>query len=83
MIPYNTLFGGIYDFSDSAKFRDLMQTWLKALPDRGLLMCHPGIMACKKENLRKSHLDEMAYFQSEDFTTDLKTANVTVSRFIK
>ena len=83
MIPCNTMFGGIYDFSDSAKFQGLMQTWLKALPDRGLLMCHPGIRTDKKESLRKSHLDEMAYFQSENFTADLKAANVTISRFIK
>ena len=39
----NKAFAGVYSLSPDEAFRPLVQSWLKALPDGGLIMCHPGL----------------------------------------
>jgi predicted glycoside hydrolase/deacetylase ChbG (UPF0249 family) len=40
----NAAFAGTYDFDAAADFASLLPTFLASLPDRGLMMCHPGIV---------------------------------------
>lgn len=44
MVPFNPAFAGAYDFANGQSFGDLMTGFLDALPDGGLIMCHPGFV---------------------------------------
>jgi len=43
-IAFNAGFAGAYDFSTQPDFGALMQQFLDALPEDGLIMCHPGFV---------------------------------------
>jgi chitin disaccharide deacetylase len=43
-IAFNAGFAGAYDFSTQPDFGALMQQFLDALPENGLIMCHPGFV---------------------------------------
>jgi len=43
-VRYNTGFAGAYDFTRETDFAALMPAFLRALPDTGLVMCHPGFV---------------------------------------
>jgi predicted glycoside hydrolase/deacetylase ChbG (UPF0249 family) len=43
-IAFNAGFAGAYDFSTQPDFGALMQQFLHALPEDGLIMCHPGFV---------------------------------------
>jgi predicted glycoside hydrolase/deacetylase ChbG (UPF0249 family) len=43
-IRYNPAFAGAYDFTHAPEFGDLMQGFLDASPEGGLVMCHPGFV---------------------------------------
>ncbi len=38
----NRDFAGVYDFQPGVDYRQLLEDWLRFLPDGGLMMCHPG-----------------------------------------
>ena len=40
----NPGFAGAYDFSKKPDFGRLMRQFLEDLPDRGVVMCHPGFV---------------------------------------
>ena len=43
-ISFNPAFAGAYEFSRERDFGELMQRFLKGLPEGGLVMCHPGFV---------------------------------------
>lgn len=80
-INTNSAFAGTYSLSPEAPYRLLMQQWLKQLPDRGLIMCHPGV------NLENTELDhaqarqqEFHYLAGDLFSNDCQSADVEICR---
>ena len=69
-IPHNQSFAGIYAFSKSGIYRKLFQSFIKNLPDRGLIMCHPGLFSAGESTFTKARYDEYLYFKSEHFLKD-------------
>ncbi|MCG6207808.1 ChbG/HpnK family deacetylase [Rhodopseudomonas sp. HC1] len=43
-LAFNPGFSGAYDFARDSDFESLMASFLDGLPDRGLVMCHPGFV---------------------------------------
>jgi chitin disaccharide deacetylase len=50
-IRTNPAFAGAYEFRDDADFAALFESFLEALPDGGLIMCHPGFVDAELERL--------------------------------
>jgi predicted glycoside hydrolase/deacetylase ChbG (UPF0249 family) len=66
----NPAFAGAYNFSPKARFARLFPRFLRGLPDRGLIMCHPGFVDAALESLDpvttlREH--EFAFFSSDAF----------------
>ena len=77
----NSSFAGVYSLSTKEAYRPLMQSWLNALPDGGLIMCHPGMLP--KDDKDISLLDhaearkvEYNYLAGKQFINDCRNANV-------
>ncbi len=76
--PTNSGFAGVYSLSPKEAFRPLMQTWLNDLPDKGLIMCHPGFIDDSETEInhaRARHI-EYDYLISRHFLTDCHHAGV-------
>lgn len=43
-LAFNPGFSGAYDFARESDFEALLTSFLDGLPDRGLVMCHPGFV---------------------------------------
>jgi len=43
-LAYNPAFAGAYDFSRAPDFGALMRQFLQGMPERGVVMCHPGFV---------------------------------------
>lgn len=79
----NPAFAGAYDFHALPDFGSLMRGFLTALPDGGLVMCHPGFV---DETLRA--LDpltdqrerEHAYLASDDFPRLLDELGISLAK---
>jgi len=73
----NTVLLGVYDFG-ATPYRDLMQAWLAALPDRGgLIFCHPGRADTDANDaIAAARVRELAYLAGSDFSADLSAAGV-------
>jgi predicted glycoside hydrolase/deacetylase ChbG (UPF0249 family) len=50
-IRTNPGFAGAYEFRDDADFATLFESFLQALPDGGLIMCHPGFVDAELQRL--------------------------------
>ncbi len=79
----NTQLLGVYDFG-TAPYRDLMQQWLKALPEHGgLIFCHPGAASRPGETgadaIAPARARELAYLGSPAFLDDLIEADVQLA----
>ncbi|WP_330926047.1 ChbG/HpnK family deacetylase [Candidatus Sororendozoicomonas aggregata] len=74
--PTNSGFAGIYSLSPEEAFRPLMQTWLNDLPDKGLIMCHPGLIDHNEADVDhgKARQIEYDYLIGEHFLTDCDNA---------
>jgi predicted glycoside hydrolase/deacetylase ChbG (UPF0249 family) len=77
----NVAFAGTYSFRPGADFAKLFPGFLDALPDRGVVMCHPGKVDSELKrldpltDLRES---EYAYFRDESFPRLLAAHGVTL-----
>jgi chitin disaccharide deacetylase len=72
---------GVYDFQ-GMNYRQFMQSWLAALPDRGgLIFCHPGQenLSTTPDPIAKARVRELAYLDSVEFDADLKEAGVRLA----
>jgi chitin disaccharide deacetylase len=77
----NSQLFGVYDFQ-GPNYRGHMQAWLAALPARGaMIFCHPGQTdpGNTSDPIAAARALELAYFDSDDFSGDLKTANVQLA----
>ncbi|MDD7805394.1 MAG: ChbG/HpnK family deacetylase [Endozoicomonas sp. (ex Botrylloides leachii)] len=80
----NAAFAGVYSLSPHEAFRTLVQYWLNMLPDKGLIMCHPGFFGkTQKENETIEHeqarQNEYDYLSSSLFVDDCRSAGVELS----
>jgi predicted glycoside hydrolase/deacetylase ChbG (UPF0249 family) len=80
-IAFNPGFAGAYDFSRQPDFGMLMQQFLDGLPDRGLIMCHPGfvddiLVSLDPLTVQREH--EHAFLGSEQFPHLLAANKVTL-----
>jgi predicted glycoside hydrolase/deacetylase ChbG (UPF0249 family) len=81
-VRFNPAFAGSYNFNANPDFAALFPGFLQALPDDGLVMCHPGFV---DDDLRR--LDpltdlrerEHAYFAGDAFPAVLAAHRVTLS----
>lgn len=81
-IPHNHDFGGIYDFSETDRYRMLMRYWLNHAQDGALFMCHPGLENRSDSNdpIARARQHEYHYLNSEKFQSDCHDANVQLVR---
>jgi hypothetical protein len=80
-VACNPGFAGAYDFTDAADFADLMSGFLAALPDRGLLMCHPGHVdeiLVALDPLTTQRERELAFLGSDGFARLLQSQGVVL-----
>jgi predicted glycoside hydrolase/deacetylase ChbG (UPF0249 family) len=80
-IAFNPGFAGAYDFSRTADFGGLLRGFLDALPDRGLIMCHPGFVdqtLVELDPFTHQREREYAYLMSDDFPSLLAVNKVTL-----
>jgi chitin disaccharide deacetylase len=80
-IVVNPAFAGTYDFRPEADFATLFPSFLRGLPDGGVIMCHPGHV---DEGLKRldplTHLreQEYQYLASEEFGRELARHRVSL-----
>jgi chitin disaccharide deacetylase len=78
----NAAFAGTYDFVPQADFAVLFPRFLDALPDGGLVMCHPGFVDDELRGLdplTDLREREYAYFSGPDFPEILAKAGVALA----
>jgi predicted glycoside hydrolase/deacetylase ChbG (UPF0249 family) len=80
-IAFNPGFAGAYDFSTQPDFGALMRQFLDALPEDGLIMCHPGfvddiLISLDPLTVQREH--EHAFLAGEDFPQLLAANKVTL-----
>jgi len=81
-IGFNPAFAGAYDFSAAPDFAELMAQFIDGLPDRGLVMCHPGFVddtLKRLDPLTDQREREYAYFAGDAFPRLLDANNVTLA----
>ncbi|HVV42274.1 MAG TPA: ChbG/HpnK family deacetylase [Nitrobacter sp.] len=81
-IAFNPGFAGAYDFRTATAFGPLLQGFLDGLPDRGLVMCHPGFVddtLASLDPLTDQREREYAFLAGDDFPALLAAANVTLA----
>ena len=81
-IAFNPGFAGSYDFNSDPDFAALFPKFLYALPDRGVIMCHPGFVDDELkalDPLTELREREYAYFAADAFPDILQTHRVTLS----
>ena len=81
-IAFNAGFAGAYDFSTQPDFGALMQQFLHALPEDGLIMCHPGfvddiLISLDPLTVQREH--EHAFLGGEHFPQLLAANKVTLA----
>ncbi len=82
-IACNPAFAGAYDFNRDADFAALTAGFLAALPDRGLMMCHPGFVDDVLEELdplTTQREREYAFLAGDAFAKLLQSQGVTLVR---
>jgi hypothetical protein len=81
-IATNAAFAGTYAYRPDADFAALFPRFLRALPDGGLVMCHPGRVDAELERLDPlTHLRarEYAYLGSAEFPQVLANAGIALA----
>jgi hypothetical protein len=80
-IAFNPGFAGAYDFSQQPDFSVLMRQFLDALPENGLIMCHPGFVdetLVSLDPLTNQREHEHAFLGGEQFPELLAASKVTL-----
>jgi predicted glycoside hydrolase/deacetylase ChbG (UPF0249 family) len=78
----NTAFAGTYDFGAGLDFAALFPSFLEGLPERGLIMCHPGYPDAELaglDSLTFQRQREFDYFAGPAFPEVLAAHGVTLS----
>ncbi|NDH08907.1 MAG: ChbG/HpnK family deacetylase [Gammaproteobacteria bacterium] len=72
-------FAGEYPLHRPGKYPARFQSFLKQIPDGGLIMCHPGCDGQdEKDRIAIIRAEEYQYFSSPEFLADLSRANVNL-----
>jgi chitin disaccharide deacetylase len=79
-IPHNQSFAGIYSFRKSQEYRQLFKSFLNAITDHGMIMCHPGLLSQEANNLSQVRYAEYQYLASQQFLEDCYSHDIIVSR---
>jgi len=78
----NRWFAGLYALQPEAGFAGLMQQWLHACPDGGLMMCHPGLPADDDcDPIAAARAVEYCHLGSQEFADACQQAGVVLARF--
>ena len=73
-------FAGEYPLNQGGKYRERLQSFLKQIPDGGLIMCHPGLAGeDKQDKIAGIRLEEYQYFSSPEFLADLAEASINLA----
>ena len=79
-IPTAPALSGIYDlFNESLDYATLMGAWLAQVPDKTLLMCHPGLSETSDAHAY-SRVAEWRHLLSDAFAIQLKERHVRLVR---
>lgn len=79
-LKFNPAFEGAYDFSGD--FGSAMRGFLDAVPDGGLVMCHPGYIdetLIALDPLTDQRVREYEYLASDTFAADLDARNMALA----
>jgi predicted glycoside hydrolase/deacetylase ChbG (UPF0249 family) len=82
-VTCNPGFAGAYDFTTQQDFGALMAGFLDGLPDRGLVMCHPGHVddvLIALDPFTDQREREYQYLASDAFVALLTIKKVTLAR---
>jgi len=80
-VPTNPAFAGTYDFSSNADFARLFPTFLDRLPEKSVVMCHPGKVddeLNRIDELKVLREREYAYFAGDRFPDALAARGLTL-----
>lgn len=81
-IPHNQSFSGIYSFERSAQYPRLFPQFLQEISDKGLIMCHPGLLASEEEDkMARSRFAEYQYLVGGQFLKDCYEKKVILGKF--
>jgi predicted glycoside hydrolase/deacetylase ChbG (UPF0249 family) len=79
-IPTAPCLSGIYDlFKQAVDYPALMDRWLMQVPDKTLIMCHPGLSA-NQDAHADARVTEWRHLLSERFPEQLAQHGVTLTR---
>jgi predicted glycoside hydrolase/deacetylase ChbG (UPF0249 family) len=81
-ITFNPAFSGAYDFSTAKNFGALFARFLDGLPERGVVMCHPGFVDAElvaRDLLTDRREAEYKFLASEDFPAALARAGASLA----
>jgi hypothetical protein len=81
-LAMNTGFAGVYDFSRKRDLAALVGGFLDALPDGGLMMCHPGFVddeLIAHDPVTDQREREFRFLAGDDFPKLLAERNMTLS----
>ncbi len=75
-------FGGLYTLRPEADYPGLMQAWLRACPDGGLLMAHPGLPdAGSGDPIGPAREREYCYLAGPEFAEEAARLGAVLARF--
>lgn len=80
-IAFNPGFAGAYDFYRQPDFEGLMRQFLDGLPEKGVIMCHPGVVdeiLVSLDPLTDQRQREYAFLGGEHFPPLLSANHVTL-----
>jgi predicted glycoside hydrolase/deacetylase ChbG (UPF0249 family) len=81
-VATNPAFAGAYDFADRVVYGDLFPNFLDRLPDKGVVMCHPGFVDAelrRLDPLTTLREQEYAYFAGDVFPDVLASHGVALA----
>ncbi len=80
-LPVVAVLLGVYDFAgDQKRYGALMEGWLKAAPERSIIMCHPAEELVQHDALGAARLREFKYLSGAQFPEALERASVRIVR---
>jgi predicted glycoside hydrolase/deacetylase ChbG (UPF0249 family) len=81
-IAFNPAFSGAYNFSTAENFGTLFARFLKGLPERGVVMCHPGFVdreLVARDPLTDQREAEYKFLAGNDFPATLARAGASLA----
>jgi hypothetical protein len=81
-LGFNPAFSGAYDFSTAENFGALFAHFLAGLPERGVVMCHPGFVDAElvaRDQLTGRREAEYKFLAGEDFPILLSRAGASLT----